>query len=76
MNPGRKLKSLRKEILKYGTIIREGHLPPDNNYYYYRKGSYFIHFQSDFMSACIGDVNKYHCHQSLMKEIRYNLKNI
>ena len=76
MNPGRKLKSLRKEILKYGNIIREGYLPPDNNYYYYRKGSYFIQFQSDFMSASISDVNKYHCYQALMKEIRYNLKNI
>ena len=64
------LNRYKKFVRKYGKIIKYGKLEPDS---YYVKGSYFIAFQSDIMSACIGDVDEYSCYQSLVREIKKNI---
>ena len=76
MNRGKKLKQMRRFINKYGVIDAEYKRPPDKSYPPYRKGSYFAVFLSDTLgvSACVGDVDKYHVYKEIVRVIKGHIK--
>ena len=76
MNRGRKLKHMQKFINKYGVITTERKVAPNKAYPPYRKGSYFIAFDSERLGLCVacGDVDRYRAYKGVVEEIKYHNK--
>lgn len=72
MNHKTKIKHMRKFINQYGTIIEEGKNLPNKAFPPYRKGSYYVAFDSydGEMVSSVGDKNKYETYKELTKIIK------
>lgn len=72
MNRGKRIKMLKKIILKYGDIITEYNREPEKYYHPYRKGSYYMNYQSKSgnYSGYIGAKNKYEVYKAVVKDIK------
>ena len=76
MNRKRKLKQMRRFIGRYGYIVDEYKRPPDKCFYPYRKGSFFVSFDSNELglSGAYGNCSQYEVYKMICSDIRWFLK--
>lgn len=76
MNRKKKLKQMRRFINKYGVIIHEYKRHPDKGFYPYRKGSFFVYFDSNKLGHCggYGSVSQYEVYKMICRDIRQMIK--